>query len=339
VASYPSFLKVDYLSVTGSQVSGHDGTLQIFDLGALEPGDGAVVHLRVEADHPLQPGSALVVLSVHATDKSDGTKSTIVASQKITFSVLGESGVLQLLGVPALLFVPGLVFVLVLWALWRYVFPRKEFSVAPGLGLEGKVVMWVFALLPSLAFPFLYPFITDWLGQGRDYRRAYGLDDILYVWIMAAVAAFAVWGTGVILRFVGITLFVPQEGQQPSRLVAKFAFRPWHRGLRRRSALYGKQPEQPVIQLVIVLRRRVGTKALVTPQIQYGTASLDGKESKKLQSYIPHKPLRLWFYLMRKKAEIDLSYQPQNPLTEPTFVEQSTLTDPSQENLVAESPR
>jgi hypothetical protein len=327
-ASFPPFLAVEILSAGGRPVTGDGGRLTIEEMGSLDPGDSTVMHLRLDADRPLQPGGALVVVTVRTTDEADQSVSTAVASQAITFAVLGESGVLQLLGVPALLFVPGLVFVFVLWALWRYVYPRRDFSVAPGLGIEGKVAMWIFAVLPSLAFPFLYPVVTNWLGPERDYRKAYGLDDILYVWIMAAVAALTVWGGMVLARVVVKALFVPQEGQPPRSLIAKFAFRPLRRGLRRESAVRDNQ-------LVIVLRR-AGGRTLATPPIEYSTARLAESELARVEGYIPDRPLRLWIYLLRNRDRVSVSYtRAENGvgISDPAWMD-GPLSDNQPENLI-----
>lgn len=326
VATYPEFLTVGYLPVTGARVHG-DGRLRVTGIDALGPGDATVVHLHIDASQPLQPGDALIVLTVSAQDQIDHSTTTTVASQKIAFSVLGESGVLQLLGVPALLFVPGLVFVLVLWALWSYVFPRRSFSISGGLGLEGKVVMWVFALLPSLAFPFLYPIVTDLFGPRRDYRKAYGLDDILYVWLMAAVAAIVVWAIWVLAGYSGNRLFVPAEGDLPRILLLKYARRPWSRTLKRDTALYDNA------QLVVVLRRR-GDAPLVTPQIAYQSISLSPGDILRLNGYIPDKPLRLWWFLRQHHTGVTLGYATSAPISGPTHSNKAKLGGWSEGNLV-----
>jgi hypothetical protein len=336
VVTYPDFLKVGYLPVSGDPVMGSTGRLTISTAGSLGPGDGMVVHLHVDADRPLQPGDALVVLTVAATDQVDDRTTTTFASQKITFSVLGESGVLTVLGVPALLFVPGLVFVVVLWALWSYAYPRTEFSVSGGAGVEGKVVMWVFALLPSLAFPFLYPIVSGWFGPRRDYRTAYGLDDILYVWLMAAAAAFAVWALALVTRYLtrqlhrlGRHLFVPAPGDRPRTLLVKLARRPWGRSLSRETAVYDDA------QLVVILRED-SDKALVTPRIAFLNLSLTPQQVASLTGNLRTQPLRLWWFFRKHRSAVTLTYQPATPLAGPTEVDTATLAARSEASLVTE---
>jgi hypothetical protein len=336
VVTFPTFLTVEYLPAgRQSVVSGHGDQLMIPGLGPLAPGNSTVVHLHIVANQPLQPGDTLLVLTVAAQDQADHVLTTASAAQKLSLSVLGESGVLQLLGVPSLLFVPGLVFVVVLWALWRFVAPRTVFTMSADSGVQGRAAMWVFALLPSLAFPFLYPVVTGLLGQRRDYRTAYGLDDILYVWIMAATFAVLLWGIGIVMYYVGRRLYVPAENDLPLPLLRKFARRPVNRKLNRDTATYDDA------QLVVVLQKR-GATALVTPRINYQVIGEDTLTVGKLNGYIPGKPLRLYRFLKKKYgSELTLEYfprAPQEPLSAPTRVDQSKLTHWRKGNLIVEKP-
>ena len=151
-----------------------------------------VMRFQIKADRPLQPGNSVLLLSVRATDKAGHGISTVTTDKVMKLSVLGESGLLTVLGVPGLLFVPALVFGVVLWFLLRYVYPG-EHSRLKDIGTETKAGIWVLLALPTLAFPFLYPLVTGWFGQRRDYRAVYGLDDLLYVWLMAFATAIVFW--------------------------------------------------------------------------------------------------------------------------------------------------
>ena len=328
--SFPQQLTVQFLPSRGAAKDGKNGRLNIGARGSLAPGDSLVIHLTLTTAGAVQPGDSVILLAVHSIDKVDGSTSTAVTSQKVSFSVLGESGVLQVLGVPSLLFVPGIVLAVVLWALWTHVYPRRPFALAPDAGLEGKVVMWVFALLPSLALPFLYPTITSWFGPARDYRKAYGLDDILYVWIIAAIAAFIIWFLGVLIRWGCLRLCIPQENDDPRRLLAKFARRLWSRNLQRRSAMYDDT------ERVIIVGSSIG-KELVTPAIAYTNISLPPDKLGKLQGYTSAQPLRLSCFLWRYRAKVAVAYEPQDPLAEPTLVDKAQLADFSEDVLVRAS--
>lgn len=333
VVSYPSYLTVKYLKPHGDPVKGAKGRLEVDNFATLKPGDAEVVRLSVAADQPLQPGKVLVHVTARATDRTDGSVGTAVGSQTIDLQVLGESGVLTLLGVPALLFVPGLVWILVLWALWRFVAPKRDFSLNPGGQdklVEGKVALWVFALLPSLAFPFIYPVVTGALGQERDYRKAYGLDDILYVWIMAAVAALLVWAIAVSGRWAYVRLFIPRERDRPLTLLAKYGRRLWRRSLPHDGMLHNGT------QRVFLLSDPGKERVLVTPAIEYQASKLHTKDQQVLGDSEDLRPFRLW-RILRKS---DLAYERDSgPLAGPTLVETKTLTDPFTEKLWQPSTR
>lgn len=308
VVSYPTFLTVTAVGPDGTLVEGEDGTLAVEWLDTLGPGDAAIVHLRLDASGPVQPGDGLVLLTVATTDATSGTTATTSASQPITFSVLGESGILTLLGVPSLLFVPGLIFALVLWALWKYAYPRTALA-SPDVETGGKVVLWVFALLPTLALPFIYPPVTEAvLGQRRDYRRVYGLDDILYVWLLAAVLAVLCWAlfwvVVLTVRTVRTSVYLPAPGRSGLRLLSVFAVRLWDRSLSRESYLYKD------VQTVVLLRREADT-LLVTPPIEYSTKSLDPAEVDKVRDggLVPGKPFRTWWFFLRRASKAPLTYQ------------------------------
>lgn len=319
--SYPDFLTVSPLAAAGKE--GGSGSLILDDPGELGVGDSKVIHLRLAAASALQPGSGIVLLTVRAADQTNKTEVTVKASQTLTFTVLGESGVLTVLGVPSLLFVPGLVFALVLWALWTYVWPRKPGAKArPGMDTEGKITLWVFALLPTLSLPFLYPVVTGWFanGHGRDYRRSYGLDDILYVWLLAAAMALVIWALYAVARTAWKALFVPQQGQSEFRLLSVFALRPWDRSLSR--DVYTCQ-EEDVVEL-----GRIGQQLLVSPQILYDRDRLSPGEVRKIEEgtgYVPDKPLRAWWFLWRRQHKTRPAYDDMNGIKRPTLVEPSTL--------------
>src|SRR5262249_55959671 len=170
----------------------------------------------------------------------------------------------------------------------------------------------------------------SWFGPARDYRKSYGLDDILYVWIIAALVAFVIWALGVLVRWACLRFFIPQEHDAPRRLLAKFSRRLWSRSLRRRSAVY-KGVEKVII---------VGGSAdrpLVTPAIAYKSNSLTGPELGKLRSYPPNKVLRLSWFLRRKNAKLTVAYGLQTPLNEPTIIDRASLAEYSEDVLVMEA--
>ena len=188
------------------------------------------------------------------------------------------------------------------------------------------------ALLPSLALPFVYPYITGLFGPSRDYRKAYGLDDILYLWLIAAGLAFVVWAFGLGVRWWARRFWIPLEGDRPLRLFAKYALRPWG-NLLRDSATYTNNNNQ---QQVIVLRD-VGDTSLVTPAIGYTDGELTAQQQTDLAALIPRHPFRLYWRIRHTHAgKVTLAYVPQVPLDGPTVVPRNTLAGFTQDKLVRE---
>ena len=167
-----------------------------------------------------------------------------------------------------------------------------------------------------------YPTITSWFGPAGDYRKAYGLDDILYVWIIAAIAAFIIWFLGVLIRWGCLRLCIPQENDDPRRLLAKFARRLWSRNLRHRSAMYDDA------ERVIIVGSSIG-KELVTPAIAYTNISLPADKLGKLQGYTSAQPLRLSCFLWRYRRRSLLPTSPKIRWRSPPLsIRRSSQTSP-----------
>jgi len=132
-------------------------------------------------------------------------------------------------------------------------------------------VFWVLGLLPSLLLPFIYPPVTQVvLHTRRDYRRAYGFDDILYVWILAAACAFAFWFVGwavpALARLAWGRLFVPKPSDGPMRVLWKLARRGPFSSMLRLPARYTPPGGAPVPVRVLYAR---GGHDLVAGTIVY----------------------------------------------------------------------
>jgi hypothetical protein len=238
-------------------------------------GQQASMLFHLTMDRALEPGDAFLVFTVMTSSDSDQSTASTAKAVKLKFAVLGESGFLDAVGVQSVYLLPGLVFAVALWMLVHRVFPKPTGTAdddAPKVwSIESKVVFWVTALPVCLILPVLYPRATDLvLGAPRDYRRAYGFDDIFYVWTLAAVLALAVW----LIRWVvpsGIDhlwrrLFVPVPGDSPARLLWKLARS--FGSLKRQSVTYtaDASPEGRF------LRDTDGGKTVVMPRILIAVA-------------------------------------------------------------------
>lgn len=268
---YPSFLDVSYVapgSRPDSETWTHEdgtGTMTLTppeDESELGPGAAAVLHLRIQAN-ALQPGPSVLMLTVQVEDTATHQEAVLLGSQSMTFSVLGEEGILKVLAIPNLILLPGLVFVIALWALRRYIVPGAG-AEAPELTGDGAAAMWVLALPIALACAWLYPVVTSWFGQRRDYRSVYGLVDVLYLWMLAAALAGLLWVGYVVLRWK----YLPLPGQDARQILHRYTWRPVARSLTFSKVDKGTQ------QLRVL--RRHGDQLLVCPPIAGSTARTDG---------------------------------------------------------------
>lgn len=129
------------------------------------------------------PGKHVVLAAARvAVDGSE--RAVLSASHEVEIGVLGESELLNLLGVPSLLLLPGFLLLIT----WRMLHSMLVASGEAGFRLKPKEAdFWAVAIALSLCFSFAYPWLTETLlPEGRrDYLVAYGLQDLVYVYAAA----------------------------------------------------------------------------------------------------------------------------------------------------------
>ena len=167
------------------------------------------------------PGKYPVVVVV-SYRSPDGSSGAVAKAQDIELTVLGESDLLSKLGVPSLLFLPGVLFLLSWQLLWSYgkdKTARDAYSMTPTAG-----AFWVIAVLISLISAFAYPWIMRLFGQKRDYLGAYGLQDYIYVFTGAIVAASVFFGLVALCRAGIVFFFSPNENDRPIDILRKLGY-------------------------------------------------------------------------------------------------------------------
>src|SRR6266571_2406611 len=96
----------------------------------LAPRETQAFQIDINADKKVQPGRHLLVFTIQFLwgDEPKIQTRNLVATQEVKVGVLGESTVLQLLGIPSFLVLPGFL-VLVMWGLlWTMGFRRSKFD-------------------------------------------------------------------------------------------------------------------------------------------------------------------------------------------------------------------
>jgi hypothetical protein len=149
----------------------------------LGPYEQVVLPTLVCPGEQVVPGKYTLLATASVT--ADGAQLAVLsASQDIQVGVLGESELLNLLGVPSLLLLPGFLLIIT----WRILGSLRGASAEGGFELKPKEAdFWAVAIAMSLAFAFLYPWVTEQiLPEGRrDYLVAYGMRDLVYVYSAA----------------------------------------------------------------------------------------------------------------------------------------------------------
>jgi hypothetical protein len=196
--TFPSFLEVN---LAGARVTSarDEGTLDLPLDPSLTAGNGVAFHVLVRAPRGLQPGDALLVLSVTYDNPTAKTTGFTTGSHTLSLSVFGEAAVTGAFGAalaPALFVVPGLLFVLVIWFMWARIYPRAfPVDLTPPSALTAAAALAILGVLCALPFPVLYRALWD-----RDYRAVYGFTDIGRMCWLGIVSGLLGWLVGVGIR-------------------------------------------------------------------------------------------------------------------------------------------
>jgi len=185
----------------------------------LSPRQTRAFQIDVKADKKVQSGNHLLVFTIQL-EWGDGQKRNLVATQNVKVGVLGESVLLQLLGVPSFLVLPGFL-VLVMWGLLWTMGLRKskfdtgqfplQFSQQPA-NPQFWVVAITFSMLILAVYIWFYP----------DFLRVYGLNDIVLIWLVSAI----VLGVGGYLLIANLRIYylrqqTPSETDEPIDILEK----------------------------------------------------------------------------------------------------------------------
>ncbi len=150
----------------------------------LAPREVTALEMKVSATTVVQPGKHLLVFRVPGEWQRFGHKETwqTVSTHEVTVGVFGESEILKLLGVPSFFLVPGLLVLLTIGWFWKgHVLQPQQATVQFGL-TPGTPEFWVAAITLSGAIAYAYRRFV-----GRNYLAAYGLQDIIQVWLLSIV--------------------------------------------------------------------------------------------------------------------------------------------------------
>ncbi len=151
---------------------------------------------QFRAQDAVVPGKHLLVYQVQAewTRNANQVQGSLVVTRSLSFEVIGQEFV-SFAQIPSLLLLPGIIAVAMFIVLYRRAYPKTD----PGFDLT-KPEFWLAAVLVSMLALLVYTPLTTWLAQllpgvivPRNYLQAYGLRDLIALWLGAMLFGLLVW--------------------------------------------------------------------------------------------------------------------------------------------------
>jgi hypothetical protein len=174
----------------------------------LRPQQAAEIPIRLKVGSAVESGENLLVVRVDAGWKRGDLdrQGSAVLTESFQSGVFGETAILTAVGIPALILLPGFLMMVGFALFYRALRPPPEGAPEPELwSLKGdlalakpKVWFWAigFSLLLFLAYPWISGWFLTWASgekvAGRNLLTGYGFVDIVYLWIVAALAGLLV---------------------------------------------------------------------------------------------------------------------------------------------------
>jgi hypothetical protein len=164
-----------------------------FKESTLQPYQNLVQEVQATAKWRVPPGKYLLIFKV-TLDSIGGTswrEGSVIVSQDVTVGVVGESAILQALGLPSFFLLPGCLAVLAASLCWRSGWLRRGVKTGEFPLEYLKPDFWLVSITISLIMAMLY-----WLIARRWYFVSYGLQDIALVWfvsIILGILGYTVW--------------------------------------------------------------------------------------------------------------------------------------------------
>lgn len=270
--------KPSYIFVETPPMDAH-GIVRLPQEMTLAPQESRAVPIIVTAGNAVQPGKHLLLFEVDLEQIKYGYAwtETFIVTQAFTVGVLGESEILTAIGVPSFLLLPGFLIVVAFRMLWTGVSPKQPLDLDPK-----SAEFWLIAILLSLGAAFIYPLLTGWLGQPRNYIEGYGLRDIVNVWFGSVGMGFAFWafwmgGHELTARLRAQTIPSPDDG--PVQILRKLARNHHSISLEQVEIIVGNQSQRAFV----IAPARAGQQDIwVAPLMTVTWMPTAGKDAKDL---------------------------------------------------------
>jgi hypothetical protein len=182
-----------------------------------------VIPFTVRAEQAVEPGPHIIVVLANLTWTAGGQSQpgSVTSSVQIGASVMGESQILTLMGLPSLFLLPGFLAVTIFRLLWKNLRPKGEFSLIQPSAPE----FWLIAISLSLiAVLIVYPFVSPGRHIGLG---VYSLSDIATVWIGSLAVGSLVWFVSQVPGTLRRIMTVPTIGDSPTTVLRKLDRNHW----------------------------------------------------------------------------------------------------------------
>lgn len=173
-----------------------------------------VVPFAVSTKGRVRPGKQLLLFQVEL--KLDGRPRDFMVTREVTVGVLGESQILNLLGVPSLLFLPGFLAVSSFLAFWRMRILRP--AGAATFPLEEKSsAFWLLSITASM----IISGVLIW--RRGDFFSFYGLLDLIELWSISIALGGAVYFSWRLIVNLKLKATYPMLTDTPEQVLQKLA--------------------------------------------------------------------------------------------------------------------
>jgi hypothetical protein len=309
------------------------------DGGVVAAHQTSLYRIRATALDAVQPGSRQLVFVVTASSNDRTHKRSVMTTEDVKLSILGEATFLSVVGVPSFLLLPG--FLLLVGArIGRGVATSRPQADAPEAPKPDEPAVfdltkgqfWAVAVALSLIVMVLYPRITGLRGDEhrRSYVDGYGLTDIRNVWLSAIAVGFAfgllVWGWRRPVHWIqrwASRRRIPTSGDDPLKLLERLK--------RANSAMSLPQAtfEHEGTNVQGFVARQADDGVWVVPPIGLRFTFAPDNERELVLAAIERQPAKSAFKVL-KRAEssgwLRLAWHPRAHFPGPTFVPKASTT-------------
>jgi hypothetical protein len=242
--------------------------------------DTVVIPIVVKAGQRVDPGDYQIVFRVPVS--SGGESFAVTTASSVAVGVQGEADVLAIIGVPSLLLAPGILAIAMASLLSKLGICRPRYGSSK-MSLEPKSPeFWLVAVFASTV-------LTPLMGAllGISYLGAYGIEDLLILWVASIVAGAACYAIAVVALWIYRVRYVPSASDDQIDTLRKLG----RRGLGvMRDRFAASEDDDAAISFLLEERDAERPTSWFSPAIEYAwvgdeiDGDLDGRIGRAMDS-------------------------------------------------------